>query len=106
MGGGCHFYPRAGLVNAPLTALASYVVASGKKLLVGTDGSLLAPLRDRCFAFGIEDFGPEDYRHLCELFFGSKLAGQLDFAKIHRFAPKLDAHQLRLPACGADGSGR
>ena len=95
MGGGCHFYPRSGLLNAPLTALAGYAAACDKKLLLGTDGRLAAPLQQRCFAYGFNEFGPEDYQHLCTAFFSLGVAGTLDFAKIHRFAPKLNAHQLR-----------
>lgn len=94
---GCHFYPRSGYLNAPLTALASYVIGTGKKLFVGTGGRLPGSLRARSFTFGIGDFTPEDYRHLCRVFLDDG-EFDLDFAKVHRFAPKLNAHQLKL-AC-------
>jgi transitional endoplasmic reticulum ATPase len=95
MGGGCSFYPRSGLLNAPLTAIAAYAAESGKKLIVGTEGDLADPLRERAFGFGIETFAPEDYRYLCERFLEGIDLGDLDFDKVHRFAPRLNGHQLR-----------
>jgi AAA+ superfamily predicted ATPase len=95
----CHpFYQRAGLSNVPFTVLATYAQQHGKKLIVGTSGQLNDPWRERCFAYGIESFAPDDYRHLCEAYLGARGAAQLDFEKVHRFAPKLNAHQLKA-AC-------
>ncbi len=93
----CHFYPRSGYLDSPLAVIAAYVLETGKRLIVGTGGHLAAPLRDRSFAFGIESFSSDDYRRLCATFLDG-LASGLDFAKIHRFAPRLNAHQLKL-AC-------
>jgi len=95
MVGHCHFYPRTGLLDAPMTALAAYTADRGKKLILGTEGQLPDPLRERCFHFGIENLAPEDYAHLCRSFLGRDRAAALDFDKIHRFAPKLNAHQLK-----------
>ncbi|HZN32802.1 MAG TPA: AAA family ATPase [Pirellulaceae bacterium] len=91
---GCHFYPRSGLFDSHLEVLAALAAESGKKLIVGTNGQLADPLRERAFGFGIDAFAPEDYRHLCEVFLGPP-AAELDFGKVHRFAPKLNAHQLK-----------
>jgi hypothetical protein len=95
MGGGCSFYPRTGLLDSPMTVLAAYAAESGKKLVLGTDGNLAEPFRERAFGFGIESFAAEDYRHLCDLFLERKGSSPLDFGKIHRFAPKLNGHQLK-----------
>jgi hypothetical protein len=38
----------------------------------------------------MDAFGPADYEHIC----GNDL-GPLDYTRIHRFAPSLNAHQLR-----------
>ncbi len=95
--GNCHFYPRSGYLDSPVTALAARVMASGKRLIVGSDGHIPDPLSERCFAYPIEKFTPDDYRHLCETFWGARDLA-IDFAKVHRFAPKLNAHQMRL-AC-------
>ena len=43
----------------------------------------------------IEDFTPHDYKSLCQSFLGIGGAMALDFPKIHRFAPMLNAHQLK-----------
>ena len=93
----CHFYPRSGYLDSPMTALATYAVDSGKKLILGTDGNLPSPLRERSLGYRIDNFGPEDYQHLCRWYLNQEVV-DVDFAKVHRFAPKLNAHQLRL-AC-------
>jgi AAA+ superfamily predicted ATPase len=93
----CHFYPRTGYLDSPMTVLATYAADSGKTLILGTNGQLCDPLRQRSFGFGIETFSPDDYRHLCQLFLEESEL-DLDFAKVHRFAPKLNGHQLKL-AC-------
>jgi len=93
--GGCHFYPRAGFAESPMTVLAAYAAESGKKLILGTDGKLSEPLRERAFGFGIDNFDADDYRHLCGVYLKEQRSAALDFAKIHRFAPKLNAHQLK-----------
>jgi transitional endoplasmic reticulum ATPase len=94
---GCHFYPRSGYLDSPMTVLATYAVESGKKLILGTDGRLPDPLRERSFGYRINNFAPDDYQHLCRSFLDQERL-DIDFAKVHRFAPKLNAHQLRL-AC-------
>jgi predicted AAA+ superfamily ATPase len=92
---GCHFYPRAGLLDAPLTVLASFAADAGKKLVVVSGGKTPDPIAERCYSFKIEGFTPADYRALCERFSGIELARQINFDKVYRFAPKLNAHQLK-----------
>src|SRR5487761_900909 len=91
----CHFNPRSGYLEAPMTVVAGYAASSGKRLIVATDENLPEAIGNRAYHASIADFLPADYRHLCELFLGSAQADQLQFDKIHRFAPKLNAHQLR-----------
>ena len=100
----CHFYPRSGYLDSPMTVLATYAVESGKKLILGTDGSLPTPLRERSFGCRIANFAPEDYRHLCRSFLNQQQL-DVDFAKVHRFAPKLNAHQLRLACAWCQRNG-
>src|SRR5207253_4042535 len=50
----------------------------------------------RNYCFGVERFNVEDYDALVESFCGASKI--LDFGKIFRFAPKLNAHQLKA-AC-------
>jgi transitional endoplasmic reticulum ATPase len=98
MRGACHFYPRTGLLEAPMTVLAAYTCAAGKHLIIGSDGHVPDALSQRYYSFEIGKFTPEDYRHFCRLFLDERRAARLDIAKIHRFAPNLSAHQLRA-AC-------
>ena len=93
----CHFYPRSGYLDSPALALANYVIDSGKKLLLGADRSLPDPLNDRAYGYPIEKLTPADYEFLCTTFLG-KTKHKIDFGKVHRFAPNLHAHQLKL-AC-------
>ncbi len=94
---GCGYgnaYPRGKFVEAILTSVASNVCNSEKTLVIGVEGSVSEPIRNRCYYASIRKFSVEDYQELCEQFLESKSKG-LDFHKIHRFAPKLNAHQLK-----------
>lgn len=95
--GGCHFYPRAGYFNTVMMGLCTYALESKKKLIFGTKERLAEAADQRSYSFGIEKFKAEDYAALMENFRGSA-ARSLDFEKIFRFAPKLNAHQLKA-AC-------
>jgi hypothetical protein len=94
--GGCHFYPRTGYFNTIMMGLCSYVIEAKKKLIFGTTGHLAEAAEQRSYPFSIERFKVEDYAALVETFSGA--SKNLDFEKIFRFAPKLNAHQLRA-AC-------
>jgi SpoVK/Ycf46/Vps4 family AAA+-type ATPase len=93
--GGCFTYPRANLLNMPLTTLAVLVEQANKKLLFATEGQIPPPLFARCYRAGIGNFEVEDYAFLCRHYLNDNGADRLDFAKIHRFAPVLNAHQLK-----------
>ena len=97
-GGSCHFYPRTGYLDSPAGAIASYVQDSGKKLVVGTDGSLSQALRDRCVPYGIKPFQPIDYAGISANYASESAIDRVDFDKIHRFAPRLNGHQLKSAA--------
>jgi transitional endoplasmic reticulum ATPase len=88
-------YPRKDFLESPLTVIASYVEDAGKRLVVATSGPAPGPLHQRCTYEGFQSFAPEDYEFLVRRFVGKKRATTLDFAKIHRYAPKLNAYQLR-----------
>lgn len=93
--GGCGHYPRSGLVDAPLTTLVSDAEEQGKKLIFGVNGSLPDPITNRCFYSGIGQFEAQDYEELCAAFLPKDTAQTIDYRKVHRFAPKLNAHQLK-----------
>jgi ATP-dependent 26S proteasome regulatory subunit len=94
---GCHFYPRSGYLNSVMMGLCAYTMESNRKLIFSTTGHLAEAAEQRSYSFGIERFKVEDYAALATGWLGKKSA-QLDFAKIFRFAPKLNAHQLKA-AC-------
>lgn len=92
---GCGFYPRSGFLNMPLKTLAVLAEQANKKLLFATEGQIPPPLFARCYRAGIGSFEIEDYAFLCRHYLNSESAERLDYAKIHRFAPVLNAHQLK-----------
>ncbi|MFN2565453.1 MAG: AAA family ATPase [Gemmatimonadaceae bacterium] len=96
---GCHMYPRGGFINLALTALAARLAATGRTLvLANSHGSpLLWALAERAV---IADFEPADYRAICGAYLGSDVLARLDFDKVHRFARRMNARQLRS-ACEA-----
>jgi len=94
---GCHFYPRSGYFNSVMMGLCTYTLEAKKKLVFGTKDHLAEAADQRSYSFGIDKFKPEDYAALVENFHGAP-STQLDFDKIFRFAPKLNAHQLKA-AC-------
>lgn len=91
----CHFSPRRGFLESPVSVIASLALEPNKKLIIGSNGTLSEPLKERCFAYSIDAFTPDDYRFLCEQFSTGKIFEQIDFEKVHRFAPKLNVHQLK-----------
>src|SRR5579862_9635468 len=94
---GCHFYPRSGYFNSIMMGLCTYALESGKKLVFSTGNHLAEAAEQRSYSFGIDKFKVEDYEALVATFRGQP-AKELDFEKIFRFAPKLNAHQLKA-AC-------
>lgn len=96
---GCcnHFYARKGYLDAMLMGLCAYAHEAGRKLIFGTAGHLAEAAGQRSYSFGIERFKVEDYAALVNGWLHEKASG-LDFNKIFRFAPKLNAHQLKA-AC-------
>jgi transitional endoplasmic reticulum ATPase len=92
---GCGSYPRSGFLNVPLTTLAVLAAQSNKKLFFATEDHIPPPLFARCYRSSIGDFEIEDYAFLCGHYLGDELSGRLDHAKIYRFAPALNAHQLK-----------
>ena len=94
---GCHFYPRSGFLNSVMMGLCTYALEADRKLLFSTTSHLAEAAQQRSYSFGIDKFKVEDYAALAEVWLGEKSA-KLDLEKIFRFAPKLNAHQLKA-AC-------
>src|SRR5215212_5859664 len=88
-------YPRMNYVRVVFSALASDVADSEKQLIFGTNRHSMAWVVARDGHAEIADFTPADYAQLCGTYLGAEGLARLDVAKIHRFAPKLSATQLR-----------
>jgi ATP-dependent 26S proteasome regulatory subunit len=93
----CGQYERAPFWNLLGEALLERAEALGRKVVLGTSGQVPECFRNRSYPFWIGKFEPEDYAVLLGVFLGARARG-LDAKKIHRFAPGLDAHDLRM-AC-------
>lgn len=94
----CHFYPRGSYVETALLELSDAASRDRKKLVVSTDGSIAQAFATRSFSSSIGRYSPQDYTALLKIFVGSEQASALEIEKIYRFAPKLNAHQIRA-AC-------
>jgi transitional endoplasmic reticulum ATPase len=88
-------YPRLRFLNAPLLTLSTYAVEARKKIIFGSGGGVPEPVHDRAFYAVIDEFEASDYESICHQYLDLALAQRLDYDKIHRFAPRLNAHQLR-----------
>jgi len=94
----CHFYPRGQYIETALLDLSDFALRENKKLIVSTDGAIAQAFATRCFSASIGKYTVADYSALLAIFLGAELAERLDAEKIYRFAPKLNAHQIRA-AC-------
>ncbi|MBI2844492.1 MAG: ATP-binding protein [Armatimonadetes bacterium] len=94
--GGCSMsYPRSKLLDSVLNATCTYAIEAGKKLIFSHKGVAPDPINSRCYYSGFRQFQVEDYQAIMSHYLGNHSAKQLDFPKIHRFAPKLNGHQLK-----------
>lgn len=94
----CHFYPRGHYVETALLELSDAALRDGKKLIVSTDGSIAQAFATRSFSASIGRYSAQDYAALLANIAGAAQGARLDSDKIYRFAPKLNAHQIRA-AC-------
>ena len=88
-------YPRKDYFSGPLTAVVTEAMRNDKSIVFTCNGSAPGPIANRCYYFGIRKLMPEDYQHISTTWLPEGAASRLDFAKIYRFAPKLNGHQLR-----------
>jgi ATP-dependent 26S proteasome regulatory subunit len=90
-----HAYPRQNFLAAALLPLAAFARDNGKKLVLTSEGMPLVGVYERFPTIAIGRFLVDDYRVICSAHLGEQLSGRLDYAKVHRFAPRLSARQLR-----------
>lgn len=90
-------YIRKGLFDAVLTAALESSSDARKKVLFACD-YIPDVLSRRAHSWFIDDFVAEDFATICSAYPKPSAWQQLDFEEIHRFAPSLNAHQLRKAA--------
>jgi transitional endoplasmic reticulum ATPase len=94
----CGFGPRAGYFNAMMMGLCSYAIEAQRKVIFSTTESLAEAAEQRSHSFSIDRFSVEDYVALAVNWLGQDMARRVEFEKVFRFAPNLNAHQLKA-AC-------
>jgi len=87
-----HWYPRSHLLDAALTAILAEAGFRKKTLVFAVDGDAPFPVQRRASVWEIGDFEPEDYECILRAHAPS---AETDVARVHRFAPELNGHQLR-----------
>ena len=96
---GCHSYPRGQFINVALTALAAKAERAGRTIVFAG-----MHVSERVVQLGkrvaIKEPGAEDYRVISAAYLTPQQVDALDFTKIHRFARRMSARQLRT-ACEA-----
>jgi transitional endoplasmic reticulum ATPase len=94
----CHgAYPRMRWLDGASLALCRYAAEAGKKLIFSYSGMLPSPIQQCAIKAGIRRFRAEDYKVVAANLLG-EASESVNFEKIFRFAPKLNAYQLKA-AC-------
>jgi SpoVK/Ycf46/Vps4 family AAA+-type ATPase len=93
---GCHAYPRSGFVGVTIAALTASAASEGRTLVVAANH----PLDSDARRVGIGELTAEDYSVMCSAYLAPELIRAIDFVKVHRFARRINGHQLRR-ACEA-----
>jgi SpoVK/Ycf46/Vps4 family AAA+-type ATPase len=91
---GHQFYQRSNFIDVPMLLLCEFAEAAGKKLVFAAH-DLPAPAERRSYTVEIAKFQVADYAAVAETWLGTLTVKAVDFAKVFRFAPKLQAHQIR-----------
>jgi transitional endoplasmic reticulum ATPase len=92
---GCGSYPRGQYLQATLSALADHCAATGTHLVLGGEQFSLDIVASKGRAIVLEPLDVSDYAHIGRAVLGETRASAIDFAKVHRFARRLSARQLR-----------
>ncbi len=86
--------PRSDYLSAAMEAVSDFAERSGRRLIVATQGRLNDELAKRMVGCGIGLFAEEDFAAIGRNCLGDS-SRQVDWSKIHRFAPYLTARELR-----------
>jgi ATP-dependent 26S proteasome regulatory subunit len=93
--GGCGAYPRSGMLDIVLAALVEKAITCGNKLVFSNNSWTPQVITNRGKSVHLHVLQVEDYAFLFQQFLGQERAAYLDTARIHRFAPSLNIHQLK-----------
>jgi ATP-dependent 26S proteasome regulatory subunit len=88
-------YPRQNFLAAILLPLAAMAREQGKVIVFTSEGMPLIGLHHRFPTVSIGRFTAADYAAICASYLDAAASKRLDYSKVHRFAPKLTARQLR-----------
>jgi AAA+ superfamily predicted ATPase len=91
---GCRSYPRGGFITVATTALAERVAERGATLVIASEGFVPSLARAGARVV-IRELTVDDYRAVCSAYLREEQIASLDFAKIFRFARRMNARQLR-----------
>ena len=95
LSGCCYDTARPSIFGFALDAIFRLIVQSGKQLIIGdTSRYIGAPLESHCLEVVLEAFSAADFAHLVSTM-GRVKTNRLDYEKIHRFVPQLDARQIQ-----------
>jgi len=99
------FYPKKDFLNAPLEVAAAFARDKGRKLVFTMPHGMPQPIAGRSHFQGYKRLEPQDFRFFFDLYLETD-GEDLDVSKIHRFAPKLNLHQIRLASLELRRKGR
>jgi transitional endoplasmic reticulum ATPase len=99
---GRYEYPRQQMFEAALKQFTERATRLGKKLVFAVDGDgAPSVLACRALPIRIGAFNAADYQVICAAHLTAP--SQVDFDAVQRFAPKLNAHQLRIASISLAG---
>jgi ATP-dependent 26S proteasome regulatory subunit len=88
-------YPRQNYLAAALMPLVAHAQDEARALVFATEGVPVMGLEERVSTIAMPAFTIEDFTALCSCYLGTERSALLDVKKIHRFAPNLNARQIR-----------
>jgi len=88
-------YPRQNLLGGALVPLVQQARDANKRLIIGSEGAPVIGLHARVPSVRVPAFCIDDYAALCGAYLDRAQLAAIDMKKVYRFAPKLNARQLR-----------
>jgi predicted AAA+ superfamily ATPase len=91
---GCGSYPRQGWSQVVFEALVVLARDLDKRVVWSCSWASDA-ISESALPFGIDRFTAMDYAAIAAAYLGKRQAAKIDFHRVHRFARRLNGHQLR-----------